>query len=245
MTIQALLYPGPTRLHPLMPGCPMFEHGIDDGQQLAHAGSQGHLLGFAGGAQAQIEDANRRIEAGRHDRAHIENGTDLCASAPHRASPSERPAIAIERGDADEGGDLFVRQRAQLREIGQQRCGQDRPDAGDAAQQLVFLAPDGTLANGLGQLRVRLLQGAFEPADMGAQILADGGPCAPQPVLLRRQHLDELTATSNQGGQGVGLLVGQRAGLRSYHLCKVRQHLGIQRIRLGQLPGGFGKIPHL
>lgn len=43
-----------------IPGCPMFEHGIDDRQQLPHAGSPGHLLGFAGGAQALIEDANRR-----------------------------------------------------------------------------------------------------------------------------------------------------------------------------------------
>jgi hypothetical protein len=33
--------------------------------------------------------------------------------------------------------------------------------------------------------------------------------------------------------------------LGAYHVCKVSQHLRIQRIRLRQLPGGFREVPDL
>ncbi len=50
----------------------MFEDRIEDDQQLAHAGDQGHLLRFAGGAQALIEGPDDRIEAGGDEGPHVQ-----------------------------------------------------------------------------------------------------------------------------------------------------------------------------
>jgi len=112
-----------------LPRRPVFQHGIEDGQQFPHARDERDFLGFAGGAEPLIETPNHGIEAGRHDRSHVECHPHLGTPTPHRASASQGPAIPIQRGHADEGGDLFVRQRTQFRQIGQQGRGQDRTDA--------------------------------------------------------------------------------------------------------------------
>ena len=66
----------------------MFQHRIENRQQLAHAGGEGHLLRLPRSLPALIEDSDHRIEPGGHDRAHIEDGAYVRASAPDRPSPS-------------------------------------------------------------------------------------------------------------------------------------------------------------
>jgi hypothetical protein len=44
----------------------VLEQRIQDGEQLAHAGDEGHLLGLAGCQQPLIELTNGRIETGSH-----------------------------------------------------------------------------------------------------------------------------------------------------------------------------------
>lgn len=105
------------RLH-LPPGSPMFQHRIENRQQLPHARRERDLLRFARSLQPLIEGSDHRIESGSDDRAHIEDGADLCASAPHRSSPAERATVAIEWCYSDEGGDLLVPQFAQFRKTG-------------------------------------------------------------------------------------------------------------------------------
>ena len=129
----------------------MFQHRIEDRQQLAHAGRERHLLRFARALQALIEGPDHRIESGSDDRTHIEDGANLCASAPHSSSPSERPAIAIQWSHANEGGDLFVRQGAQFRKTRQQGRGQHGAYARHTLQEIVFFPPHGALANRLRQ----------------------------------------------------------------------------------------------
>ena len=55
-------------------------------------------------------------------------------------------------------------QGAQFRQIGEQRRGQHGADAGNAAQQFLFFAPDGTPPNGRGQVRFDMPQLPFEQA---------------------------------------------------------------------------------
>lgn len=65
-----------------VPGSVMFEHGIENGEQFAHAGNQGHFLGLAGGAEPPIETPNHGIEAGHDDRCHVECCPRLGTPAP-------------------------------------------------------------------------------------------------------------------------------------------------------------------
>ncbi|TKS58673.1 MAG: hypothetical protein EWM72_02834 [Nitrospira sp.] len=43
-----------------MPGSVMFQHGIENGEQFAHASDQGHFLGLAGGAEPPITAPQRK-----------------------------------------------------------------------------------------------------------------------------------------------------------------------------------------
>ena len=61
----------------LSPGRPMFQHRIENRQQLPHAGGERHLLRFPRSLQALIEDSDHRIEPGCHDRIHIEDRTHV------------------------------------------------------------------------------------------------------------------------------------------------------------------------
>src|SRR3989442_404060 len=104
-----------TRSHVRMPRCPMFEHRVQNDQQLPHARREGHRFRFPGRTQAVIERANDRIVARRHEGPHIEHGADLGAAAPDRAFAAQRAAVAVERGDGRQRLGLLIRQGAQLR----------------------------------------------------------------------------------------------------------------------------------
>jgi len=166
----------------------MFQHRIENRQQLPHARRERDLIRFARSLQPLIEGANHRIESGGDDGAHIEDGADLCASAPHGASPSERAAIAIEWRDTDEGGDLLVRQCAQFRKTGQQGRGQYGAYPRHTLQEFVFAPPHGALANRLRQLRVGALELPFEQDNMSPYALADRRGRAQEAILFGRQH---------------------------------------------------------
>jgi hypothetical protein len=78
-----------------------------------------------------------------------------------------------------------------------------------------------------------------------ATLALDAARGAAQPVLLRRQHIDELSAANDQGGQflGAGFRQGPDGG--SHRFGKLRQALRVKGIRLRQPSGGVGKVPHL
>src|SRR2546425_680586 len=193
------------------PRGPMFEHRIQDDQQLPHARREGHLFRFPGGTQALIERPDDRIEARRHQRGHIERRPDLRPAAPDRAFPAPCPAITIQRSHPRQRRDLLAGQGAEFRQIRQQRRRHHRPHAGCAPQERILLAPHGTLPNRVGQVAVRVAQFPLEPGDVRAQTLAHRLGGTPQAVLLRRQHLDELPAACQDGRQRLGLLIRRGA----------------------------------
>ena len=77
------------------------------------------------------------------------------------------------------------------------------------------------------------------------EIAPHRAPSEEQAVLLGRQHLDQLPASGEQLLQGGDRVVRQRPGLGSDPLGEAGEHLGIERIGLGQLPSGFGEVAHL
>ena len=73
----------------LPPGCSMFQHRIENRQQLPHARRERDLLRLSCSLQALIEGPDHWIEPGGDNGSHMEHGAYLCASAPHRPSLSE------------------------------------------------------------------------------------------------------------------------------------------------------------
>jgi hypothetical protein len=74
-----------------VPGCLVLAHGVEDRQELAHAGRQRYLLGFARGAQALVKGFEHRIIADGHEGTHVQGRPHLCASTPGGASPRRVP----------------------------------------------------------------------------------------------------------------------------------------------------------
>jgi hypothetical protein len=80
---------------------------------------------------------------------------------------------------------------------------------------------------------------------VGLDTSANGPSRQAEAILFCQEHLKELAAARDQGGQSLDLLIGERANGRANGFGKLRQHLGIHSVRLGQLPRGSGEVPHL
>jgi hypothetical protein len=144
----------------------MLHHGVENGEQLSHTGSESHLLGFSCVTQALVETANDGITAGPHPGRYVQCGPDMSAAAPHGPFASKRPAIAVQGSDSNECGNLLPTQGPQFGEIHNQRPGEPWPYPWHRAGQIVFLLPDGTLLNGVGQRSLGLRHLTFESRDV-------------------------------------------------------------------------------
>ena len=102
----ATVFGGQGLAHGRVPHGLLFAEGIAEHEELAHAGGEGHELGLAGRDEALVEGAEARVGPAGGKRGHIERGADRRAPTPDGAAPAPGAAVAIERGDADEGGDL-------------------------------------------------------------------------------------------------------------------------------------------
>lgn len=80
---------------------------------------------------------------------------------------------------------------------------------------------------------------------MGLHAFLDGPSREARSIPFRSQHLDHLSPTRNQRRHGLRLLIRDRSHRWANCFGEVGEDLGIQQIRLGQLPGGPCSIPHL
>ena len=86
----------------------MFQYGIEHNQQLAHAGRQGHFLGFSGGTQAAIEGLDHGIIPSGDQGTHISRGSDVGSTTPDRTPSPQGATITIEWSHAYQGRDLLL-----------------------------------------------------------------------------------------------------------------------------------------
>ncbi len=96
------------------------DHGVEDRQELTHAGDDGKLFRFAGSDQAVVELLDDGISSDGRERCHVESATHLPASAEDGALTTRLAGIAIEGRHADERAHLPARQLAQLGHFGDQ-----------------------------------------------------------------------------------------------------------------------------
>ena len=83
-----------------------------------HASGQRDLRWLAARTEALMELSNRGIETNRGHSRHVENAADAGAPPPkNAASPSEASTVASQWRDAHQGGDLFMAQTTQLRQL--------------------------------------------------------------------------------------------------------------------------------
>ena len=83
----------------------MFDHRVDDREEPAHDGDEGHFPRLAGGSEPLIKAGQEGVVARRDQRRHIQRRPDGGAPAPDPAAAAELAAVAVEGRDADQGRD--------------------------------------------------------------------------------------------------------------------------------------------
>jgi hypothetical protein len=220
-------------------------HGIKDGEELAHRSDECDFLGLASGAEAIIEDLDVWVVTGSDQSSHVEHSSDLGASAPHRTSASQSATVTVEGSHTYQGGDFFAVECSDLGEACQEGRRHDGPYSRGRAQELFLLSPKWAGLDQLPESTIEVREFVLEPIDMALDTRPDALGGSAQPILLRGQHLNELTPTSQQRGQFLGLLIRKGTKLRSDCLAKPGQYLRVDRVGLGQTPRRSGEVPDL
>src|SRR5215212_6851702 len=78
------------------PRSTVFEDGVEDREQLAHAGHQSHLLRFAGRYKTLVEFLYDRVAARGYQGAHVQRRSDLGPPSPRSDGRVGCPSRGLE-----------------------------------------------------------------------------------------------------------------------------------------------------
>src|SRR5215213_10574031 len=95
----------------------IFEGGIEEDEEFAGDGDEGHFAGFAGGFEFEKEGFEDLVFANGGEAGEIEEATGGSAPAGDVALAAELAAVVVERGEAGELGDGAAAERAEFREV--------------------------------------------------------------------------------------------------------------------------------
>src|ERR1700704_3640485 len=174
--------------------------GIGERDELSGDGCEGLLGGLCLLVpEPAVEGFEVWVAAYGRDGRQVEGRSDMLASAPDAAPALALARVAGDRGEADEHGDGFGRQHAELGETGNERAGDDAADAGDGGEDLLPAGERRVICDqpiDLGvEMRDMPLDGRQELLDVGDQEPALGGT---EPVLERRLLGDCGSAREDQ-----------------------------------------------
>ncbi|MDW8312681.1 MAG: hypothetical protein RMK02_08085 [Burkholderiales bacterium] len=148
-----------------------------------------------------------------------------------------RPESRFNGRHAYQGGHAALVELAQLGQVGQRYAHAGRADARHAGQRSRQCA---VLAHMRGHVGVAASQFGRKELDDALDAGPSSGVRDAQTLTLRGQHLHELAAAQHQGLQPLQFGIGQRLdeaftlGVLIQHPGKYCQHLGVQRVGLGQ-----------
>ena len=223
----------------------MPEHGIENGEQLAHAGGKSHLLWLACCQEPLIEGTKDWIMADGDKGGHIQSGTHGSTPSPASPLPPELAAVPAERSYTDQGGDLPAVERAQFGEAGQQRECQGRADAWYAAQEIFPHAPQRALPQAVMEVPIQVTQLLFQDGEYPIDVLPDHRQRSLAPLLLGDLHLDDLPPTGNESFQLSSLCGSQGLRHSPTSLAEMGDGCCVETVRLSQLPQGAGEVTDL
>ena len=223
----------------------MFEHAVEDAEQLPHAGGKGQFLGLTSGTETLVEGLDNRVVPGRDQRPHVQRGPHPSSSTPHCALSSEGTAVSVERSNTHEAGDPPAVQRTQFRQLSQQGQRQYLTNTWDATQQIVLLAPQGTLPERVSQVGIQLGHVLLQPSYVALDLPSHRARSRMEPVLLRSNHRYQLPPPSQQCRQGLSLGVRQRPRRRFHCFSESGENTRIQPVSLGQLAGCTREVSNL
>jgi hypothetical protein len=142
---------------------------------------------------------------------------------------------------------LWRRSRgAKFGHVSDERAGDDRTDARDAAQQVFLVTPGGSAADGIADLLVErselLLQCLEQALDA---LLESWRGHQPEPLALSDAHLDDLASPREQAAEETCSFIRELADGWIGGLEEVSDDRRIDRVGLGSLADSTGELADL
>src|SRR5215207_8594087 len=186
----------------------VLEQRIQDGEQLALAGDEGHLLGLAGCQQPLIELTDGWIETGSHQSTHVQSRPHPRSSAPHRPTAAQSAGVAVQGSHADQGGQALSVECAQLGKLGQQRPRQYRTHPRHAPEQGFVLTPCSASLDRLVQIAFDALKFPLQPPHVRLDALLHGfARGGAEKVSFGGEHAHDLAPAGQYLAESANLLV--------------------------------------
>ena len=221
------------------------QHGIEDGNHLAHAGGEGDLFMFTGLDESSVGRSNDRVVLNGSKHGHEQDRAHTGATATDTTLAPQGAAVTIEWCDTDEGGDLFVGQRAKLREIGQECIDHLWTDTGRGEQDVAFITPFIDLLDQFGGQSVEFFDLGLNVAEVAADIGREGLWHDVQAVFFHGIHFDELPPSGDHVPDFSDIADRQGTDLGGHDSRVTRQQPGIDLVGLCQDTPGAGIAAHL
>lgn len=222
------------------------EDGVEDVEQFVHAGDHSDLEGFTGGAEFLIVVTNNVVASDCGECGHVEGASHDFSAALDDAIAAELSAVAVQGGDADEGGGFLPGAVAKLGEIeDEDACGLG-PDAGHGGEQVDFFLPGGRLADVLVEVVINLLESFLDELEGRLEIFDDAsGGSLFEAVSFHGPHFDKLSTSGEQIPHVLGLFVGDFSCGRFHGLSEAGEDIGVDLVSFGEEPEGFGEVSDL
>jgi len=230
-------------------GSPRFflsQDGIEDGQELSHAGDEGDLFSFSSGQQVLIVFSDHGIMPRRSEGGHVQGASDRGASPRDHSPAAGLSTVTVEGRQSHQRGDLLSAGLAEFREFSQECPGRRRPDAFDGQKQLLLFLPDGRVLDVVVDVIVDGGDLAVEQFDDALNALAHASVSGlGQSVGLGDAHLDQLPSACEKFDEYLCLFVVQGPQGRLDGDGKEGQDLRVDRVGLGKATGGLCKVADL
>ena len=204
------------------------QHGIEDGNHLSHTGSERDLFVFAIGEKSLVTISDEGVMLNGSQHGHEQHGSYRGSAAAYPPFASESAAVAIEGGDTDQCGDLFIGQHAEFRQIGEQGIDDLGADTGHGEQDIAFVPPLIDLFDQSRNLAIELVDLGLDVANVTTDVAGQEAGHDVEAIFLHGTHLDELASTS---GHILDLVdISERYGT---HL---QAHYGVSVSRITSFP---------
>jgi hypothetical protein len=131
---------------------------FDRFEQLSGDGDEGDHLGLSGGDEALVEGFEDRVVLDGDHGAHEERAADGGSAGGDEGLAAPLARLAGERCQTGQGRHLAAVERAELGQLGDERAGDRRADAGHGGQEILLLAPEGRAADGIVDLAIDVRQ---------------------------------------------------------------------------------------
>lgn len=224
----------------------VFEHGVEDDQELSDACDLDGFEGFSGAGESGGEFFDDGIASSSGERGHVQDGAEFFSTTPDGTFSTDSAAVAGVRRDASEGSDLLAIEFSEFGQFGDECGASDRPDAGGALDDLELGSPVVVALEQFGDAAFDGVRLAFD----GLEHLANGfrdefiGRLL-EPAFFRRMLFDELPTAGQQRVEETLFFGDFCLGSGLHALGELGQDGRVEPVGLGVLAEGLGEVASL